>query len=64
MAQLPPPALTRSLVKGKQSHGHQEEKVVSIVVAAAIAKAGELLAPPSGLRHRQDDLAMEGQERA
>lgn len=35
------------------------EKVVSIVVAAAIAKDGELLAPPSGVRYRQDDLAME-----
>ena len=40
------------------------EKVVSIVVAAAVAKDGELPAPPSGMRYRQDDLAMEGEERA
>lgn len=36
-------------------------KVVSVVVAAAIAKAGEILAPPSGVRYRQDDLATEGE---
>lgn len=40
------------------------EKVVSIVVAAAIAKDGQLLAPPLGVRYGQDDLAMEGEEGA
>lgn len=66
MARVPPPALTLSLVKGKQSHGSKDapKKVVSIVVAAAIAKDGELLALPFGVRYGQDDLAMEGEERA
>lgn len=35
------------------------EKVVSIVVAAAVAKDGELLAAPSGDRYKQADLAVE-----
>jgi len=39
-------------------------KVISIVVAAAIAKDGEVLASLSEARYRPGDLATEGEERA
>lgn len=51
MAQGPPPALTLSLVKEQRGC---TEKVVSIVVAAAIAKDGELLALPFRVRYKMN----------